>query len=243
MHPISITQIFKESLDWVQKNMDIVVGVALAIHALPGTLIYHATDLQDPTNISLSAVIILLISAAVTTVLGQAMIFVRMRLDLFSPDDDGKGPWSLTFENLLPLLLLGIVTGVLTALGFLALVVPGIFLTVIWSVAAPALVVERLSLNQALNRSVDLTKGFRWQILGLLFILIALLLVASSFWEAIATVFAGGDVENAGIWYMIIGQTISGFFGVFFAVMQMNLFKTLRQRHSGLDDNEMAIFD
>jgi hypothetical protein len=243
MHPISITQIFKESLDWVQKNTDIVVGVALAIHAFPGILIYYATGLQNPANLNLSNIIVLIIGAALTTILGQAMIFARMYLDLFGPHETGKGPWSLTFENFIPLLLLSIVTGVLTVLGFLALVIPGIFLTILWSVAAPALVVEHLTLNQALNRSADLTKGFRWQVLGLLLILVALLLVISSFWEAIANVFAGGDVENAGIWYIIISQIISGFFGVFFAVMQMNLFKTLRQKHSGLDNNEMTIFD
>jgi uncharacterized membrane protein len=47
------------------------------------------------------------------------------------------------------------------------LIVPGIMLYIRWSVAAPALVEERIGVFDALGRSSDLTDGARWKIFGL----------------------------------------------------------------------------
>lgn len=55
--------------------------------------------------------------------------------------------------------------------GFLLLVIPGVMLLLRWSVAIPALVVERTGVLGSLGRSRDLTQGHRWAILGFLLVL------------------------------------------------------------------------
>src|SRR5258708_17090641 len=47
-------------------------------------------------------------------------------------------------------------------------IVPGLILYMMWSVATPACVVERLGPFRSMARSRALTKGHRWKIFGLL---------------------------------------------------------------------------
>jgi len=60
----------------------------------------------------------------------------------------------------------------LTSLGFVLLVVPGFILSTIWFVALPACIVERVGPWTSLRRSLQLTKGHRWRILGLVLLLL-----------------------------------------------------------------------
>jgi hypothetical protein len=70
-------------------------------------------------------------------------------------------------RHVLPLIALAILTGFGVFLGLLLLIIPGIFLALMWSVAAPAYVVERPGIIAAFGRSAELTKNHRWAILGL----------------------------------------------------------------------------
>jgi hypothetical protein len=57
--------------------------------------------------------------------------------------------------------------GVVSLVGFLFFVIPGIFLSLIWCVVSPVVVVEGLGFA-ALDRSQRLAKGSKWGVLGLL---------------------------------------------------------------------------
>jgi uncharacterized membrane protein len=61
-------------------------------------------------------------------------------------------------------LLTSMLTLVITAIGFVLLVIPGLIAVVAWFVAIPACVVERLGPVQSLKRSVTLTRGCGWRI-------------------------------------------------------------------------------
>lgn len=76
-------------------------------------------------------------------------------------------------RNCLPLIGLAILMALGIALGFVLLIVPGFILMVVWSVAVPSKVVEKLGVVQAMQRSRDLTRGRRWPIFGL-FVLYAI---------------------------------------------------------------------
>ena len=70
-----------------------------------------------------------------------------------------------------------IMSGFLTVLATLALVIPGIVVACGYSVAAEAAALESGSAGEALRRSWDLTKGFRWKALALGVVSIGLILV------------------------------------------------------------------
>jgi hypothetical protein len=64
----------------------------------------------------------------------------------------------------------GIVYVCLLALAFIALIIPGIWLTIAWALAIPALLFERTSAFGALRRSFRLVRGRWWKIFATLLI-------------------------------------------------------------------------
>ena len=78
-----------------------------------------------------------------------------------------------------PVLVIAVIVALATGIGFLLLIVPGVWLTMVLWVALPAVVVERGGLR-AITRSAELTRGFRWPIFGLALILVVANFVAVS---------------------------------------------------------------
>ena len=82
--------------------------------------------------------------------------------------------FGLVWPRIISLILLAIVVGVLTFIGFLLIVIPGIILTLMWIVSTPSMIVENKGVFDSMSRSSELTKGNRWRILGVgLLLLIA----------------------------------------------------------------------
>ena len=93
-------------------------------------------------------------------------------------------------RNCLPLIGLAILMGLGLMLGFVLLIVPGIILAVMWSVAVPSKVVERIGVMDAFSRSADLTRGRRWLIFALMLIYWVLSLILQTVITAICAPFA-----------------------------------------------------
>jgi hypothetical protein len=81
--------------------------------------------------------------------------------------------------------------------GSILLIVPGLILAVIWWVAIPVAVVERPGLTHSFGRSLALTGGRRWEIFGLLLIILAIQLVIG-FVIAFVISFIAGFVAAVG---------------------------------------------
>lgn len=94
------------------------------------------------------------------------------------------------------ILVVSIVSALGIGFGFILLFVPGMLLATIWSVAAPAVVVERLGPFAALSRSRWLTRGHRWTVFGLLTLLLVLSWVASGVYSS--TVLLGFGFHGGG---------------------------------------------
>ena len=80
--------------------------------------------------------------------------------------------------GLIPIILLGIVAGLVSGIGFIFLIVPGLYLMAMFYVYVPAIVFEGKGFS-ALGRSIDLTSGYRWAIVGLVLVFFVLLFLAS----------------------------------------------------------------
>ena len=62
----------------------------------------------------------------------------------------------------------GILKAIAVGIGFLLLIVPGVFLATIWAVTSPAIVVERVGVIEAFSRSWELVRDQFWPVLGAL---------------------------------------------------------------------------
>ncbi len=126
------------------------------------------------------AIVALLLTLVATT------LFTGMVVELVSDIQDGRrdhSPGQL-LRSVTPvlgqLILVGIVAGVGIAIGFVLIIVPGLILITIWSVAAPVVVLERPGVFPALGRSRELVSGNGWQVFGVIFVLFFLVLFVSA---------------------------------------------------------------
>jgi hypothetical protein len=69
------------------------------------------------------------------------------------------------------LILVAIAVGILTVLGFLLVIVPGLIALTVWSVAAPVVVLERPPGLRAMRRSRELVAGNGWPVFGVILVL------------------------------------------------------------------------
>jgi hypothetical protein len=117
------------------------------------------------------ALVALLISLVATT------LFTGMVVELVADVQDGRRDASVrqlldaVMPVIGPLLLVGIVAGLGIVFGFLLLVIPGLVLITLWSVAAPVVMLERPPGLGALARSRELVRGNGWQVFGVIFVL------------------------------------------------------------------------
>jgi hypothetical protein len=80
-----------------------------------------------------------------------------------------------------PLVAVSILFGLGVGIGFILLIIPGLFLLVIWSVVAPVTVLERPGVFEAFGRSRALVRGNGWNVFGvivLVFLVVAVVSVA-----------------------------------------------------------------
>ena len=70
-----------------------------------------------------------------------------------------------------PLIAVGILAGIGIAIGFVLLIIPGLFLLTIWAVIVPVIVVERAGVFDSFGRSHQLVKGSGWQVFGVIVVI------------------------------------------------------------------------
>ncbi|MBI1682706.1 glycerophosphoryl diester phosphodiesterase membrane domain-containing protein [Caulobacter hibisci] len=155
---------------------------------------------------------------------------------------------------LLPLIGLAIIATLGIWLGMLLLVVPGIILSVMWTVAAPTLVVEKKGVFASLGRSRDLTRGSRWPIFGLFVVYFIASIILSLIIQAIGTplgavagnVFALQNAElSVGlVVFVLISALVNGVQGVVIAAGVSATYYELRTNKEGAaPDQTAAVFD
>jgi hypothetical protein len=143
---------------------------------------------------------------------------------------------STGFRVMLPLIALTILFIFAVGIGFIFLVVPGVILLLMWAVAIPVLVIERLGVFASLGRSAELTKGARWKILGLFLLLIVIYLLLSAVLAVVglkmySPATAAGGIRAANLIGSIIVSTI---FNMLWGTIQPSLYVELRQAKEGV---------
>jgi hypothetical protein len=90
-----------------------------------------------------------------------------------------------TWPVVLPLIGIGILSGIAIGIGFLLLVVPGLILLTIWAVIAPVVVVEHSGVMDAFGRSREIVRGNGWQVFGVIFTAFVITAIAAAIFGAI----------------------------------------------------------
>jgi hypothetical protein len=169
----------------------------------------------------LSAVLVaggsgLALLALLISLLAQTL-FTGMVVELVSDVQDGRRDSSAgqLLRAVTPVLgqlvAIGIVVALGVVIGFVLIIVPGLILLTIWSVAAPVVVLERLPGLRALGRSRELVRGNGWQVFGVIIVLDVIVAVIAGVIEIAAS--------SAGTGVGIVVQVVLGVLTAPFAAL------------------------
>jgi hypothetical protein len=144
--------------------------------------------------------------------------------------------YSHTLSHLLPIVVLSIVATILFIIGFILLIIPGLYVIARYSVLVPAIVVDGAGWG-GMGRAQDLTKGYRWPIVGcglLFFLLIVVLSIVLSalMWVGITI----GGLVGYTLTNAVASTITTGLAGVFTAL----LFARLKEIKEGVGMEDVA---
>ncbi|MES2054644.1 MAG: hypothetical protein V4564_01785 [Pseudomonadota bacterium] len=169
---VSVGRIMNRSFAAIGANPLVMLSIAFLFGALPSVIIaYFNQRLQislvgQPNGVRDSA-ILTMGSAIIGLVLSMIVQGALVRATMAHSEGRRASFGESVVAGLrvvLPLIGLSLIVGFSIGFGLLLLIVPGVILYLIWSVAAPVLVEERSGVFGALGRSRSLTKGARWKI-------------------------------------------------------------------------------
>lgn len=134
------------------------------------------------------------------------------------------------------LVLAAVISWILTALGFVLLIIPGLIVSIALILVYPVSVFEQGSATDALRRSFQLTKGHRWNIFAAS-IAVGLAVGAVSL---IVTIALSILVLNPALWPLaIVGQIVTTIFGeastVLALVLYLGILRTLESGASVIE--------
>ena len=176
LRPLSFGELLDGALVLLRRHFGLVLSIAVVCEGIPTAMDVYI-DLTGGASLNsglslldrlLTLVGSVLVTGATVRVVSEAYLG---RSPLFG---DAMGFAGSRFGAILGA---NIMSGILTFLATLALVIPGIVVACGYSVAAEAAALESGSSSDALRRSWELTKGFRWKALGLGVVSIGLILV------------------------------------------------------------------
>ncbi len=178
---VEVGKVIRRTFQIYGDQVSILIPAACVVFVISGLL----------TTLLIAAAPILAILAVVISVVAS-MLFTGMVVELVSDVQDGRRDATAgqLLQAVVPvlgqLILIGIVAGIGIAIGFILLIVPGLILLTIWSVAAPIVVLERPGGLRALARSRELVRGNGWNVFGVILVMVILVVVVSGIVEAAA---------------------------------------------------------
>ncbi len=118
----------------------------------------------------------------------------------------------LAMSRLLGIWALSIIVGILIIVGLIALIVPGIILGIMFSLAIPALIIENKGVSASMDRSRQLV-GHRWGKSFVLYLVIGIIIVIAS---VIVSVIASVIVSAVSTPFGIASPIVSGLLSAFY---------------------------
>ena len=151
---------------------------------LPGALIVFLPVAIINAFITTNARGFLVSLVATAVQLVGTYLFQGMVVQTVRDIQDGRRDSTMgqLFQSVVPvlgaLIAAGLLAGIGITIGFVLLIVPGLFLLTIWALVGPVVVVERPGVFPAFGRSRELVRGNGWQVFGVIVILFIIQFIA-----------------------------------------------------------------
>jgi hypothetical protein len=209
----------------------------------------YGDPMADDLEYSAGTVVLGMVEFLLAYLVTAALVYGTIR-DLRNDRASVGECFSKGLSLMFPVIGVVIVSGLVTGLATLALIIPGIIVAIMLWVAIPVAVIEQRGLN-SLPRSAELTKGYRWRIffLGLLLLVVFIGVVFLMGGLMAAIILAGtdssGEFSTASLTGLIaIEWVFSAFVSALIAVVYAVSYHDLRVAKEGADSQQIAsVFD
>jgi hypothetical protein len=134
------------------------------------------------------------------------------------------------FEAFTPLFAAVVLAAAGIALGFLALILPGVYLAIRWYFVPQAVVIDGARGPAALSRSTELVEGFWWRTFGL--VVLANVAIAVPGFILLAPFAAIAESTDRAVWALLGSAVITSITAPFVAIYSTLLYYDMRARKS-----------
>jgi hypothetical protein len=189
---IRVGDVLGETFSIYGQNFAALIGSAIAVFVIIGLA---SGLLQNAGGLILGVL------AGIIRLVGYA-IFTGFVVRLVQDVRDGRRDhtvgdlFSSATPAIVPLIAFGILFSIGVGIGFVLLIVPGFILLTIWSVGAPAIVVERAGVIDAFGRSRHLVRGNGWSVFATLVAVLLIVIAIGVILGAIATPIGDGEAST-----------------------------------------------
>jgi hypothetical protein len=254
LRPLSVGEVLDASFKVVRQSFGTLAACVLVV-ALPlsilQTLVSASTsddafnldttttsDSGIDTGTELAGQLLSTTLTVILTTLAAAACFHAVSSVYLGESPTVGGSLAFAASRLLPVIGLSILYFIGIIPAFIALFIPGIWLSVAWSVSYPALLSEGIGPVAALGRSFRLVRGRWWPTFGALFVMYLLVIVVSGVLGVLfgATLVAATDNEAvAAVIYTIVNTLSSMITLPLVAAVLTIVYFDLRVRKEGFD--------
>ncbi len=170
MNPLS--GVFSEAWELYRRHARHLLTLAFVVYVVVAVIEAVLTGLLGVLGALLALVVSLVGAFLLQAALVKAVDDVR----------DGRADLSLTDTlsaarpHLGRVVAASVLAGIAIGVGFVLLIVPGLYLLTIWCLIVPVIVLERAGIGSAFSRSRELVRGNGWNVLGVIILAFLLLL-------------------------------------------------------------------
>ncbi|WP_326955818.1 hypothetical protein [Amycolatopsis sp. NBC_01286] len=275
LRPLNIGDILDGSITAIRRHPLLILGVGAVLAVISAAITFLVqkflfADLDELTSVAAlgpgateaeardavfgvfgDVFLVLLPTAALTTLLTTLLngfLAAVMGRAALGREVTFSIAWAEVQPRLLPLLGIGLVYSVVTTIGLMLCIVPGVLAYVFWALASAALILERGTFKQAFSRSVKLVRGSFWRVLGILALawIIEYLFnniiqlpftLGTGVFQQVLNPSAAAVVPSTGdLLLASVGQVISGTIATpFVALVTVIIYLDQRMRREGMD--------
>lgn len=264
--PLGVGGLISRSFSILFKRFLLLVGLALVVQLLFALINFLAPGLfapqtVDPVTGAFDTDALPALGAA--ALLGMIVYaIVQAVLTLAAYDAATEQPtrvgsyFGAVFRNIVPLLIVSVLSAIAIYIGLALLIVPGLWLAAVLSVVVPVIVIEGAGFG-AFGRSARLTKEYRWPIVGLLILvfliffgvtvllgLLSLAVLGIEGTAAAALASQTGEWTTSAIVYLLVNAVFGSITYAFLAVSVAALFARLKEIKEGVGVEDLSnVFD
>jgi len=244
----SIGRVIGDSLGVFGRNFISFSILALLIGVLDLLMVIFniaPAETQTLGQMNLAAVGLTVLVTLVVSGLTQASIIYGTFQDLRGSRAGIGDCIARGLSSVVPVILGTLILSLAVGLASILLIIPGIILALMWWVYIPAIVVEGKGIFDSFGRSRELTRGRRWHIFGLLFIVFLLAFVINFVITLVAAIsIVRAPISDPVLVVSTIEYVAQSLLAAFSAVMVAVGYYYLRAEKEGVDVNAIAsVFD